>query len=377
MMNSGAEKRLWPVFLLGVLAIFLSAPFARAQGTKDLPPPPPLWKAKPTPTPKPPEPEVLDVIKTTSNLVMVPVSVTDQQGQAIQGLKAEDFRLQEEGKQQEITGIGDPQQVPLAIALLFDISSSVSAPGFFKSQKTAAATFLKTVMKPNDKAAILTITAEPKVIQPLSSGDASAAKILAIPPVEAHVPTAYYDTVVAASKYLEENAPSNYRRVIVVLSDGDDNFSEQTKAASIAEANATLSGQQVSAGTRSALQQVHQRAVAYVQKRVQQADAIFYAVNPGGPSIKLNVIAMRAEAGMEAVAAATGGTAFVPDSDADLERVFRQVAAELRGQYLLQYYGDSTAPSTQYRRIQVSVPARNDLRVRARQGYYPKKQDLK
>jgi VWFA-related protein len=165
--------------------------------------------------------------------------------------------------------------------------------------------------------------------------------------------------------------------VIVVLSDGDDNFSEQTKAASIAEANATLSGQQVSAGTRSALQQVHQRAVAYVQKRVQQADAIFYAVNPGGPSIKLNVIAMRAEAGMEAVAAATGGTAFVPDSDADLERVFRQVAAELRGQYLLQYYGDSTAPSTQYRRIQVSVPARNDLRVRARQGYYPKKQDLK
>ena len=377
MMNLGAEKRLWPVFLLGVLAIFLSVPIARAQGTKDLPPPPPLWKAKPTPTPKPPEREVLDVIKTTSNLVMVPVSVTDQQGQAVQGLKVEDFRLQEEGKQQEITGIGDPQQVPLAIALLFDISSSVSAPGFFKSQKSAAATFLKTVMKPNDKAAILTITSEPKVIQPLSSGDASAAKILAIPPVEAHVPTAYYDTVVAASKYLEENAPSNYRRVIVVLSDGDDNFSEQTKAASIAEANATLSGQQVSAGTRTALQQSHQRAVAYVQKRVQQADAIFYAVNPGGPSIKLNVIAMRAEAGMEAVAAATGGTAFVPDSDADLERVFRQVAAELRGQYLLQYYGDSNAPATQYRRIQVAVPARNDLRVRARQGYYPKKQDLK
>ena len=377
MMNSGAEKRLWPVFLLGVLAIFLSVPIARAQGTKDLPPPPPLWKAKPTPTPKPPEREVLDVIKTTSNLVMVPVSVTDQQGQAVQGLKVEDFRLQEEGKQQEITGIGDPQQVPLAIALLFDISSSVSAPGFFKSQKSAAATFLKTVMKPNDKAAILTITSEPKVIQPLSSGDASAAKILAIPPVEAHVPTAYYDTVVAASKYLEENAPSNYRRVIVVLSDGDDNFSEQTKAASIAEANATLSGQQVTAGTRTALQQSHQRAVAYVQKRVQQADAIFYAVNPGGPLIKLNVIAMRAEAGMEAVAAATGGTAFVPDSDADLERVFRQVAAELRGQYLLQYYGDSNAPATQYRRIQVAVPARNDLRVRARQGYYPKKQDLK
>src|ERR1041385_7587392 len=171
MMILGAkEKLLWPAFLIGVLALFLSVPTAHGQGSvKDMPPPPPLWKPKPTPTPKPQEPEVItDVIRTNSNLVMVPVSVTDQQGQAVQGLKVEDFRLQEEGKQQEITGIGDPQQVPLAIALLFDISSSVSAPGFFKSQKSAAATFLKTVMKPNDKAAILTITSEPKVIQPLS-----------------------------------------------------------------------------------------------------------------------------------------------------------------------------------------------------------------
>jgi len=108
---------------------------------------------------------------------------------------------------------------------------------------------------------------------------------------------------------------------------------------------------------------------------VQQADVIFYAVNPGGPSIKLNQIAMRAERGMESIAETTGGTAFVPDSDKDLERVFRQVAAELRGQYLLQYYGNSDAPSGVFRKIQVGVPARNDVRVRARQGYYPKKSD--
>src|ERR1041385_6143133 len=167
----GVEKKLsWPAFLMGVLAIFLFAPAVQAQSSvKDLPPPPPLWRAKPTPTPKPVEPEVItDVIRTNSNLVMVPVSVTDQTGNAVQGLKAADFRLAEEGKQQEISGIGDPEQVPLAIALLFDISSSVGTKGFFASQQKAAATFLKTVMKPNDKAAILTITSEPKVIQPLS-----------------------------------------------------------------------------------------------------------------------------------------------------------------------------------------------------------------
>ena len=377
MMNSGAEKRLWPVLLLGVLAIFLSVPVTRAQSTKDLPPPPPLWKPKPTPTPKPVVPDVIDssdVIRTNSNLVMVPVSVTDQTGQAVQGLKIEDFRLEEEGKKQEITGIGDPQQVPLAIALLFDISSSTSQKGFFASQQNAAATFLRLVMKPTDRAAIFTITGTPTMVQPLASAETSAAKMLSIPAATTSVPTAFYDTVTAAAKYLT-TAPSNFRRVIVVLSDGDDNFSEQIRDQSLADYRATTGGQQSALGTRTGLLNAHQRAVASVQKAVQQADVIFYSVNPGGPSIKLNLIAMRAERGMETIAAATGGTAFVPDSDQDLERVFRQVAAELRGQYLLQYYGNSEAPASQFRRITVAVPTRNDVRVRARQGYYPKKQD--
>jgi len=376
MMILGANKTLWPVFLLGVLAIFLSVPTARAQGTKDLPPPPPLWKPKPTPTPKPVVPEVIDsadVIKTNSNLVMVPVSVTDQTGQAVQGLKVADFRLDEEGKQQEISGIGDPEQVPLAIALLFDISSSTSQKGFFASQQNAAATFLRLVMKPADRAAIFTITGKPTMVQPLASAETSATKMASIPAATTSVPTAFYDTVNAAASYLTKNAPSNFRRVIVVLSDGDDNFSDQIRDQSLADYRATTSGQQSALGSRAGLLNAHQRAVAYVQKAVQQADVIFYSVNPGGPSIKLNLIAMRAERGMEAIAETTGGTAFVPDSDKDLERVFRQVAAELRGQYLLQYYGNSEAPATQFRRIQVSVPARTDVRVRARQGYYPKK----
>lgn len=371
----GVEKKLLrPVFLLGVLAIFLSIP--TVQGQQTMPPPPPPWKPKPTPTPKPIEPEVIsDVIKTTSNLVMVPVSVTDQQGQAVQGLTKNDFRLLEEGKQQEISGIGDPEQVPLAIALLFDVSSSTSQKGFFVSQQNAAATFLKLVMKPNDKAAIFTIMDKPKMIQPLASAATSAAKMLTIPAATTPVPTAFYDTVSAAAKYLMTSAPSNYRRVIVVLSDGDDNFSERIQQMAVADAKTTLSGQQLSTSRLAIQQRNHQLAVTEVQKDVQQADVIFYSVNPGGPSIKLNQIAMRAERGMEAIAETTGGTAFVPDSDADLERVFRQVAAELRGQYLLQYYGNSDAAPGVFRKIQVAVPARNDVRVRARQGYYPKKSD--
>jgi Ca-activated chloride channel family protein len=376
-MTLGVTRKFWRPAFFGVLALFLSITFfsstAQAQkSVKDMPPPPPLWKPKPTPTPKPPEQEVLDVVKVTSNLVMVPVSVTDQQGNAVQGLTKTDFRLVEEGKQQEISDIGDPEQLPLAIALLFDVSSSVSQKGFFVSQQNAAASFLKLVMKPADRAAIFTITDEATMIQPLASAETSAAKMLTIPAATKPVPTAFYDTVAAAAKYLMANAPSNYRRVIVVLSDGDDNFSEAIRELSIAEARAQQNGQQIAAGTRAGLQDKHRRAVELVQQAVQKADAIFYSVNPGGPSVKLNQISMRAERGMESIAASTGGTAFVPESDQDLDRVFRQVAAELRGQYLLQYYANTEAPATQFRRIQVNVPARADVRVRARQGYYPK-----
>ena len=87
---------------------------------------------------------------------------------------------------------------------------------------------------------------------------------------------------------------------------------------------------------------------------MQQADAAFYSINPGGPSVHLNQISTRAQNAMESIAQSTGGTAFVPDGEKDLERVFSEVAAELRGQYLLQYYSNSQAAGTQFRRIAVT-----------------------
>lgn len=374
MIRTVRGKLLWPALLPGVLAFVLFNGSATAQTVNQLPPPPPVPKLKPTPTPKPPETGELDVVRVTSNLVMVPVSVTDQQGQAVQGLKVEDFRLEEEGRQQQITALGDPEQVPLDIAVLFDISSSTSQKNFFAFQQSSAAAFLKQVMKPVDKAAVFGIAGQPMLILPLAPTEVAAARILSIPPAAAQVPTAFYDTVVAAAKYLTENSPGNHRRVIIVLSDGDDNFSERTKELSLAEFRAKEKGALPASGTLAGLQTQHRMAVQYVQQAVQKADAIFYSVNPGGPSVHMNVISTRSQNGMKTVADATGGTAFLPDSDKDLEKVFRQVAAELRGQYLLQYYGNSEAPAGQFRRIQVATPARGDLKIRARQGYYVKKQ---
>ena len=351
---------------------------------EDAPPPPPTPtpKPKPTPTPKPVEDTLdeTDVVKVTSNLVVVPVAVTDAEGNAVQGLKKEDFRLEEEGRGQELQTVGTAEEVPLDIVILFDISSSVMGPEFFTRQQEAAARFLQLVMKPADRAAVVTIADKPVLVRPLAPAATAAATTLKIPAATSAVPTAFYDTVTFAAKYLADNAPGNHRRVILAVTDGDDNFSNAVREQSVAEYEALKKEEAQEAtrpvGERAAarrdLLSRHQRAVASVQRAVQGADAVFYSINPGGPSVRLNEISMRAQTGMQSVADATGGTAFIPTQNSELDPIFRQVAAELRAQYLLQYLSNNQATAGKFLRIKVSTPARPDARIRARQGYFKK-----
>ncbi len=364
-----------PVLLVAVLALFFCASFASGQTLQDLPPPPPPPKPKPTPTPKPPpapKDEDFEVIRTTSNLIMVPVSVVDAKGEAVLGLPVSNFRLEEQGREQQITELGNPDQVPLDIVLLFDISSSVSQKGFFAFQQKAAASFLRQIMKPSDRAAVFTIGAEPLLVSPFAPAEVAAAKLQTIPAATSPVPTAFYDTVAAAAKYLVEQSAERHRRVIVVISDGDDNFSNSVREMTIAEVRAGQRGDSTPAAAKRGFDARRERAVLDVQKAVQQADAAFYSVNPGGKSVHLNLISTRSQNAMRSIAESTGGTAFIPDSEMDLERVFSEVAAELRGQYLLQYYSNSQTPTGQFRSIKVAVPTHPEFRVRARQGYYPR-----
>ena len=331
----------------------------------------------PSATPPPASGETLEdedeVVRVTSNLVVVPVSVTNAAGEPVQGLKLEDFRLEEEGRAQQIAQVGDAEQVPLDIALLFDVSSSVTARDFFTFQQEAAARFLRQVLKPTDRAAIFTIGQAPRMEQALASADAATAKLKTIPPAKVSTGTAFYDTVTAAAKYLSANAPGRHRRVILAISDGDDNFSNSIRDASAEQATALLQGKELREGLRRELTRRHDRAVQGVLREVQRADAVFYSINPSGPSIRLNEISSRAQDGMRLVADATGGSSFVPERVESLEAVLRRIAAELRAQYLLQYYPANEAPPGKYLSIKVATPARPDLRVRARQGYYASK----
>ena len=342
---------------------------------------------KPTPTPKAADE---DVIKVESRLIMVPVSVTDSNGQPVLGLTAESFRVSEDGHPQKIDQVSDAENAPLEIALLVDVSGSVNK--LFDFEIKMAAQFLESVMKPDDRATIFLIGDKPISDLKRENSMQAAARVRTIVPSGKF--TAFYDTVSLASQYLQKNAPLRSRRVIVALTDGEDNWSDLTRDAEkgayrdVDVNTLTLEKRnQLAAVTDAA----HLSAQTKILRDLQNADTVFYSINPGGDSYRLNKISMRAQTGMERFAVDTGGTAFVPKlvstsmkdplqnagnahkNEAILERIFRQLTSELRSQYLIQYYSEADLPLNQYVKLGVTLPTRNGLTVRSRQGYYVKK----
>lgn len=303
------------------------------------PTPTPATDQQPKKTEAPPAQEQSVSIKINSSLVAVPVSVTDASGEPVRNLTAEDFQVEEEGKSQQVVALGEPGKTPVELALLFDVSGSVFQR--FQFQQQAASRFLKEVLKPNDAASIFTIGFRPKLVLSRVVGvDKAVAAALAVNPTKEA--TAFFDTVVEAANYLGKTAESGSRRAIVVISDGEDTVSEKF-------------------GRGDAL------------RELQRAQCLFYSINPSGPSIRLNVISSKAQEGMVMLASETGGFAFLPDGNEALDKVFRQIAAELQAQYLLGYYSPDERADGAFRRITVRVPKRPELRVRARQGYYAPK----
>jgi len=327
-----------------------------------------------TPTPKSNVDD--EIIKVSSRLIVVPASVTDVGGMAVTGLKAQDFRVAEEGRNQTVDSVRTADVVPLEIVVLFDVSASTDA--MFKFEQQTAAKFLQDVMRPIDRASIFTIGAQPILVQPRNTAERSAAAIRSIAPTKGF--TAFYDTVGEAASYLAKNAPEGTRRVILVISDGEDTNSERV-------AKAILDGYNKMGDKIDTLDQktrynltVTTRNNAAIAERVrvlrslQNADTVFYSINPAGSSYQLNKASVFGQENMQKFADDTGGTAFLtkflPIDTKDnyvntantkkntemLDQIFRQLANELRSQYLIQYYSESDFPLNKYVKLDVKAP---------------------
>ncbi len=285
--------------------------------------------------PAPPEYQYTNLIRVQTNLVMVPVSVTDASGHAVADLKIDDFRIEEDGRIEPIARIAEADLSPLHLALLFDLSGSVNSR--FEFEQQAAVRFLEKVWKPGDTISIVTFSECPRLRLEASESLAEALQVLAsLEPTEG--PTAFFDSVAFSAHILQKSAIPDTRQSEIVLSDGEDNRSAHTLSDAL--------------------------------HAVQRSDTLFYSINPTGSSIRLNEVSLKAQDNLAFLARETGGSAFVSDKTDDLDGIFDRIATELRAQYLLSYYSSNSRTDGNYRQIAVSIPKQPHLRVRARRGYY-------
>lgn len=274
-----------------------------------------------------------DIVRISSNLVSIPTSVVDASGRAVTDLKLDDFELRVDGQPKPISDLGR-SDTPVRLALLFDNSQSLTSTRDLEKQ--AAIKFFRTVMRPVDLAAIYSVSTESVLEQPMTNNvQALVHTIERFGPPSGS--TTLFDCIADAANYLKS---SQGRRVIVIISDGEDTTSNLTF-------DETL-------------------------QRVLGTDCQVYVVQTGVIE-NANLRPLIAERRMETFASLTGGFVYTPAQVSDLDAAFAQIAADLAQQYVLGYYADDDHTSSQYHTLSVRVITRPNVRVRARKGFYPRK----
>jgi Ca-activated chloride channel homolog len=251
--------------------------------------------------------------------VEVYVSVTDPRGEPVTGLTRADFTVEEDGTPQVIRTFA-AEEFPLAVAVGLDRSFSV--PRDRLAAAAAAARSFVDRLRPADQVMVLAIGSEVETAAPLSA--AHGAAIGALGAIEPWGTTPLYD---ATLKALDAIQSASGRRALILLSDGEDRYSETTAETLLAEA--------------------------------RRRDVLVYPVSTGRKRPEL----------FAELAAVTGGRSFHAAERRDLEATLATIARELRLQYLLGYTPTAGDGRRGWRSIRVSV-SRPDVRVRARDGYF-------
>jgi len=312
-------------------------------------------KIAPIPTPSPsPTPQQKtgnnidvgddDVVRVNSNLVTIPASVVDTQGTPVTTLKLEDFELLIDGQTKLISAISR-SETPVKLALLFDNSSSIDKAREFEKQ--AAIKFFKRVIRPIDQAALYSVTDQIVLMQALTNNTTLLTQAIENfgKPEGA---TSLIEAIAEAANYLK---PFNERKVIVIVSDGEDTTSD-------------LSFESMLKIVQNAGCQVY----------VVNTKQFEYLAQSGKPNGNANIRALTAERRMIEVTEQTGGAVYSPLNTKDVDNAFTQIAAELSQQYVLSYYAVDDERDGGFRTIALRTPQRKNLRIRARKGYYSRKQ---
>ncbi len=267
-------------------------------------------------------------------LVNLFVNVTDRNGAIASGLTREDFALAEDGRPQQIAVFERQSELPLNLTLAIDTSGSVQKD--MSAEADAARRFAHAILRPHDRMNLLEFATEVRELTPftarLSQIDRGLGRL------RGDWSTALYDAIVAASERLGKNPERSPRRVLVLVSDGDDTASRATYS------------QALEAALRN--------------------EVMIYTII----DVPIEASAGRDLGGEHALitlAEETGGKSFYT-GDGGLAQAFAQVSGDLRTQYLLAYYPKDQKRGSAFHRVQVTIPraAAGEFNIRHKSGYY-------
>lgn len=335
-----------------------------------------------------------DVVRVDTQIVSVPVVVTDGAGRALTGLRAEDFLLFEDGRPQKIASF-ETTEAPFEVALLLDTSGSTREEvGLIRR---AAFAFIK-ALRPGDRVAILSFNTrrqarERSAVVEVKTGLTGDREELqaAVESIGASDGTPFYDGLEAAAREVFREKPkeeARARRALVALTDGVDSASESDFDAArsmLRRAGAVSYFIQVDTedyvaeglmqsceGGRS-LRLSRRQLERYRRLIAPDADAEdFSDFCRMGPLERMDAnraLYNLARGEMETLARDSGGRNFPVADLREACGALRRVAEEIGTQYSLGYYPTNKARDGAYHNIRVEVRGAGDARVRAREGY--------
>lgn len=261
---------------------------------------------------------------------------TDKRGKFVRDLNQNDFTILDDHKPpQAIVNFRRETDLPLDLGLLIDVSGSVNSR--FQFEQDAATSFLQRSIRPGfDKAFIIGFNSHSQMVQDFT--DNYSRLYWAVHKLHNGGGTALYDAIYRAckEKFLKDRPDHPVRKAIIIVSDGEDNQSEVTRAQAI--------------------------------EMAQRAEVIIYAISTDDSGLVL-----RGDRVLEQIAGATGGRAFFPFKMKDITHSFDAINDELRSQYVVSYRPADFDADGRYRSIEISA-LKKDLQVRARKGYFAPQQ---
>ena len=272
-------------------------------------------------------------IEVNVERVNIMFSVKDNKGKLITSLKQSDFKLFEDDKPQAIERVNIDTDLPLNIALLIDRSGTVQNQ--LKLEKDAAIEFLNRTLKHGkDKAVVIGFDT---AVDDLSHGFTDDIEKLADPirKILAGGSTSVFDAVYIASNQYLSKEPS--RRLVVLISDGDDNNSRKSL----------------------------EEAMLIAQK----SEVAIYAISTNLSIGSSGADRDRGDKNLKKLSEETGGRAFFPKKLEDLETGFQSIGEEVRSQYSLLYSPTNKVRDGRFRKYRV-VANNKQFKITARPGYF-------